>query len=121
MDSATALGERLVYARCFMGIVASKTLPKQVTVGLEVGEQVEIRVEYEWLPPLCSKYTNFGYTDNQCPTVQLWRPQREKVPVHQKIERKGKSGRYSNRERERVQEWIIKVMPVVFKKSSICS
>ena len=47
MDNATANGKRIVYARCFDEISASKNLPNQVTLELEDGELVSIPVEYE--------------------------------------------------------------------------
>ena len=58
MDNATATGERLAYARCFVEISASKQLPSQKTLEVEEGERVTVPVSYEWIPPLC-KLVNF--------------------------------------------------------------
>ena len=74
MDNATENGERIVIARCFVEISASKNLPNQVTLELEDGELVSIPVEYEWIPPCCKNCINFGHIEAQCPTIKVWKP-----------------------------------------------
>ena len=31
---------------------------------------VDIKVEYEWIPPTCKKCKSFGHVDNKCPTKE---------------------------------------------------
>ena len=81
MDNATALGEHLAYARCFVEVAASKQLPQMISLELEEEERVTIPVEYEWVPP-CKSYVNFGHVDTQCPFVKVWNP-KETVNVQE--------------------------------------
>jgi len=55
MDKATAHAERIEHARCFAEIHAVNKLPKHVTVDVEDGKSIDIAVEYESVPPICSK------------------------------------------------------------------
>lgn len=76
MDSATASGERLAYARCFVEISSNSKLPTSVKMEIGNGEWLETPVQYEWLPPNCVKCCNFGHLESQCPiiTVEKWVP-----------------------------------------------
>jgi len=74
MDKATTSVEKLAYAICFIEISANKPLQSSVVLGIEGGEKAVIVVEYEWLPPRCSKCNSFGYNDFQCPTKESWIP-----------------------------------------------
>jgi len=67
MDKDTANGERLSYARCFIEVAASKPLPKSLSLHLEGGEELDIAVEYEWIPP------TFGHMQAHYPTKQVWK------------------------------------------------
>lgn len=69
MDEATAKGERLSCARCFIEIKVSDKLPKTVKLALSKEEFLEIPVDFEWVPPICSKCKSFGHIDSQCPIV----------------------------------------------------
>lgn len=67
MDNATATGERLEFARCFIEIEASAKLPKSVRLDLGNGDWYESPVQFEWVPPRCSKCKTFGHNDIHCP------------------------------------------------------
>jgi len=73
MDNATAVCEKLAYAKCFIEISASILLPSTITLDLEGGDRIDIPVDYEWTPLLCKKSVNFGHTEAQCPTTRVWR------------------------------------------------
>jgi hypothetical protein len=79
MDQATAKGERLAYARCFIEINAAVKLPKTVQVEVSKGEYVDIPVEFEWVPPICSKCKSFGHNEVQCTTIEMWVPKKTTV------------------------------------------
>ena len=72
MDRATTKGERLSYARCFVEVSVAKMLPSSISLKVEDGEELEVEVEYEWVPPSCSVCTSFGHSIEQCPTKQKW-------------------------------------------------
>lgn len=76
IDQATASSERLAYARCFVEISSKDKLPNSVKMDLGNREWLETNVEYEWVPPKCSKCFNFGHVDYQCPIVlvEKWVP-----------------------------------------------
>ncbi|XP_020251080.1 uncharacterized protein LOC109828511 [Asparagus officinalis] len=76
IDQATATGERLAFARCFVEISSKAKLPTTVKLDLGNGEWLETSVEYEWIPPRCSKCHNFGHVEYQCPVVLVdkWIP-----------------------------------------------
>ena len=61
MDNATASGEKLAYARCFVEISVARQLPDNVTLMLDGGEKFSVLVAYEWVPPHCSTCVNFGH------------------------------------------------------------
>ena len=81
MDNATDSGEKLAFARCFIEISSLKVLPESVSLELEDGEMVNIPVEYEWLPPLCTKCKTFGHVVAQCPTIRIWQQKENRNPV----------------------------------------
>jgi len=68
MDKATSSFEKLAFARCFIEINVAKPLAKTVALEVEGREKVIIEVEYEWIPPTCTKCKCFGHEDLQCPT-----------------------------------------------------
>ncbi|XP_020266255.1 uncharacterized protein LOC109841719 [Asparagus officinalis] len=76
IDKATATGERLAYARCFVEISSRAKLPNSIRMDLGNGEWLETDVEYEWIPPKCNKCQNFGHMEYQCPVVivEKWIP-----------------------------------------------
>ena len=65
MDRATATGERISYAQVFIEIKADKDLP---TLHLEQGQEMDVDITYEWIPPICKTCKSFGHDDNLCPT-----------------------------------------------------
>ena len=72
MDRATASGERLAYAWCFVEVTAAKTLPNRLTLEDEEGETQIIDVEYEWVPSTLPKMCLFWPLNY--PTVRVWKP-----------------------------------------------
>ena len=73
MDKATTTFQKLAFARCFIEIFATKPLPKTVSLEMDGGEKVSIEVEFEWLPPTCTKCKCFGHDESQCPAIEVWR------------------------------------------------
>ena len=55
-------------------VFANKAPPKTVKLQIEDGGEIEVEVEYEWLPPGCSKFFSFGHIENQCHTKSTWIP-----------------------------------------------
>jgi len=47
MDKATASGERLTFARCFVKVAAAETLPCKIMLENDEGEKEILNVEYE--------------------------------------------------------------------------
>ena len=74
MDKATITFEKLAYARGFIEIFVTKTLPKTVLLEMDGGEKVSIEVVFEWLPPTCTKCKCFGHVESQCSAIEVWRP-----------------------------------------------
>ena len=75
MDKAMTNAERLAYARCFIEVSAKKPLPSSVILQVEGREEFEVEVEYEWLPPMCTKCSSFGrHMYSHCPTKSTWVP-----------------------------------------------
>ena len=74
MDRATTSYERLAYARRFVEISAKRTLPKFIWLEFDGGDRIKIAVDYEWVPPTCTKCSCFGHMDSQCPTTKVWKP-----------------------------------------------
>jgi len=87
LDSATTSGERLSFARCFIEISAKSTLPGTIKLNLGPDEWVDVQVQYEWVPPTCSKCCNFGHVQSQCPTVfvEKWVPKNASNVNNEKV------------------------------------
>lgn len=51
-------------------------LPNRAKLELNKGDFVEIPVEFEWVPPICSKCKYFGHKEEHCPiiSVEKWVP-----------------------------------------------
>jgi len=94
-DNATASGDRIAYARCFIEIAAAKSLPEHVSLELEGRERIKLLVEYEWMPPLCMNCAFFGHIDGLWPTIKGWRPnvQEPKNQEHELERRDGNINR----------------------------
>ena len=73
MDKATTSLETISYARCFVEISANTPLKKYVWLETDREEKVKIDVEYEWVPPVCTKCACFGHLDIQCHSKEVWR------------------------------------------------
>ena len=73
-NRSTTTLERIAYARCFVEISAHAPFKKYVWLEMKGEEKSKIDVEYEWVPPTCSKCKCFGHLNYQCPTKEMWRP-----------------------------------------------
>lgn len=73
LDALTANHERLLYARAFVEISASKPPPSQVDIIIE-GITHKLPIEYEWIPPHCDKCFSFGHVSANCHSIQTWVP-----------------------------------------------
>ncbi|XP_020272316.1 uncharacterized protein LOC109847499 [Asparagus officinalis] len=87
IDQATASGERLAYARCFVEISSKSKLPNSVRLDLGNGEWLETNVEYEWIPPKCNKCLIFGHVNYQCLVVlvEKWIPKESSIESDRSI------------------------------------
>jgi len=54
------MGERISYARVFVEMRATKELQNKVKLLIDEGEEMEIEVEYEWLPPFANSAQPLG-------------------------------------------------------------
>ena len=61
MDIATAQQQRLDFARVCVEISAASELPKVIQIRNE-HESVSVNIEYQWIPPKCSKCGVFGHS-----------------------------------------------------------
>jgi len=43
---------------------------KQEKLRIEEGEEMDIEIDYEWLPPICMQHYSFEHTERQCPTKE---------------------------------------------------
>lgn len=53
-------------------VSADTELPKVALIELPGGNIVEQKIEYEWIPPTCSKCKCFGHISQHCPLPQVW-------------------------------------------------
>ncbi|KAK8668938.1 hypothetical protein V6N13_106383 [Hibiscus sabdariffa] len=65
-DRATALKQQLEFAKIFIEIDATETIPNSVLVELDEGLTVEITVELVWSPPRCGHCSIFGHSEDNC-------------------------------------------------------
>ena len=77
MDRATAMGERISYAQVFVEVSADKPLVDKVSLQIEEGEEMEIDVTCEWVPPVCKLCKSLGHVDKQYPTSPVWVPKQK--------------------------------------------
>lgn len=64
-DEATANRTRVGYAHIFVEIAAKKLLLTG-EYELSSGQVYSQRMEYEWIPPTCSKCKCFGHPEKEC-------------------------------------------------------
>ncbi|KAF9594107.1 hypothetical protein IFM89_027425 [Coptis chinensis] len=70
MDDATSKRERLSYARACIVVNIDLSFPSSTTVELGKGVNVDIALEYNWIPAQCKKCNIFGHDDAKCPLQQ---------------------------------------------------
>ncbi|XP_074314953.1 uncharacterized protein LOC141651130 [Silene latifolia] len=83
-DSATELKTRLGFARVMVELKLGQVFPKKVKFLDEKKNLIEIDIEYEWKPCICTKCKQIGHEYNSCRkgkpkvikkgTTQVWRP-----------------------------------------------
>ncbi|KAF9618718.1 hypothetical protein IFM89_002413 [Coptis chinensis] len=66
MDNATANRTRLSYARICAFVNTDFKFPSSIRVNLGDGKEVDISLEYDWIPSLCKICNIFGHADAKC-------------------------------------------------------
>jgi len=54
-------------------------LQNSVLLEVEGGDKIQIAIEYEWVPPTCTKCSCFGHVESQCPTVAVWKLREKEI------------------------------------------
>ncbi|KAF9621306.1 hypothetical protein IFM89_019392 [Coptis chinensis] len=70
MDVATSKRERLSYARACVVVDTDFSFPSSTRVDLGKGVQVDIALDYNWVPKKCQICNTFGHSDAKCPKQQ---------------------------------------------------
>ncbi|KAF5186912.1 Rna exonuclease [Thalictrum thalictroides] len=65
LDEATEKKTRLKFARVCIEVDLECSFPKLLKVKIRE-EEVEIKVEYTWIPSRCTKCASFGHLTNRC-------------------------------------------------------
>lgn len=66
VDKAIKKRTRLKIARMCIEVEATIELPKYIQVKVEE-DSVDVHVEYQWMPPLCTDCKIFGHETSKCP------------------------------------------------------
>lgn len=92
MDENTKLQRRIDYARVCVILSADSEI--LTTVLVNVGRETEFKVEYEWLPEVCSKCKVFGQATISCQkrVTRNWVP-RDKNPLQSVSQEASESGK----------------------------
>ena len=54
----------LTYACVFVENKADKELAHKIKLQIEEGEEMEIDIVYEWVPPNCKQFKSFGQVEH---------------------------------------------------------
>ncbi|KAL0423234.1 UNVERIFIED_CONTAM: hypothetical protein Sradi_0858200 [Sesamum radiatum] len=77
-DAITRACTRLDFARVCVMLNVNSKLPKDIVIMMpnELGGEsaCKVDVEYEWLPPKCTKCTSLGHATKDCPLTQPVKP-----------------------------------------------
>ena len=65
-DNMTAEVQRIHFARICIEVSPESVLPETVELEVEGGDKVEILVEYNWVPKVCTQCKEFGHTISKC-------------------------------------------------------
>jgi hypothetical protein len=76
--------KRLGFARVLVEIDITSECPKEIVIGRENGDTINVGVEYPWLPPKCSVCGGFGHAAYACAKkgekeAKVWIPKVQKV------------------------------------------
>ncbi|KAL9241240.1 hypothetical protein vseg_015371 [Gypsophila vaccaria] len=74
-DAATEQRTKLGYARVMVELVVDHKCPKKVSFKDEMGEVIQVGVEYEWKPVTCAKCRGMGHQQEHCRKGELQKPQ----------------------------------------------
>lgn len=66
VDNSRKNGDRLDFARIWVLMKSSDEFSESVKLKLVGGVVLEIKVKYEWKPPMCPHYKMFGHDSNTC-------------------------------------------------------
>lgn len=83
-DKVTEERKRLGFARVLVEIDITSECPKEIVIGRENGDTINVGVEYPWLPPKCSVCGGFGHAAYACAKkgekeAKVWIPKLQKV------------------------------------------
>ncbi|GAV92294.1 DUF4283 domain-containing protein/zf-CCHC_4 domain-containing protein [Cephalotus follicularis] len=67
MDPATEAKQMISFARLCVEMCADRTFPEVIKVKRSSGAVVEVRVEYNWKPPVCERCKVFDHSTRACP------------------------------------------------------
>ncbi|GAV60213.1 DUF4283 domain-containing protein, partial [Cephalotus follicularis] len=67
MDPATEAKQMISFARLCVEMCADRTFPEVIKVKRSSGVVVEVRVEYNWKPPVCERCKVFDHSTRGCP------------------------------------------------------
>ncbi|GAV92382.1 DUF4283 domain-containing protein/zf-CCHC_4 domain-containing protein [Cephalotus follicularis] len=67
MDPATEAKQMISFARLCVEMSADRAFPEVIKVKRSSGVVVEVRVEYNWKPPVCERCKVFDHSTRACP------------------------------------------------------
>lgn len=74
LDNVTEELIRISYARILVEVSVDFTFPESTPIKCFNGEFVWQKVEYEWVPTVCSFCKIFGHSDALCKAAKVWVP-----------------------------------------------
>ncbi|XP_021852705.2 uncharacterized protein [Spinacia oleracea] len=84
VDSATAKRDKLQFARVQVEVLVEQEFPDVIKFVNEKGMLVEVEVEYEWRPLVCSVCKIMGHDATKCKkggNRRVWVPRQQVVPT----------------------------------------
>ncbi|KAF9625386.1 hypothetical protein IFM89_022191 [Coptis chinensis] len=66
MDDATARRTRISYARICVVVDIEFKFPSFIPIKIGEGDIVDIGLDYEWVPDLCTSCKIFGHSNSKC-------------------------------------------------------
>ncbi|XP_059629624.1 uncharacterized protein LOC132272505 [Cornus florida] len=78
-DEATESRIKLKFAQICTNIDLSKPIKQDVQLRMNDLSLVEIRIEYQWLPKICSKCKALNHSEANCPLTYINHPHRKGV------------------------------------------